>query len=205
MGSEICNKIKPWIFHSKIIPNVSCSVSLLLPLLPALHLPWHHPSINAPPLIKASITAMDQMAPILLAQPQHSHGTCQVELAACVYLTFTFFVIVHHADNCFVFFSIHSREITYVQALHIFLAHCSGPVSPFTGLHHTLDCEPLREKNRSLQTSWQGDSPCPDWGHHKTNKGKINSTFKSPWSLFLQQFISLCQCKVTLPVSFALC
>lgn len=104
MGSEICNKIKPWIFHSKIIPNVSCSVSLLLPLLPALHLLWHHPSINAPPLIEASITAVDQMAPILLAQPQHSHGTCQVELAARVYLTFTFFVIVHHADNCFGFF-----------------------------------------------------------------------------------------------------
>lgn len=33
----------------------------------------------------------------------------------------------------------------------------------------------------------------------------MSLTFKSPWSLFLQQFISLCQCKVTLSVSFAWC
>lgn len=133
MGSEICNKIKSQIFHSKTIPNV-LPPECVLWCLPALAWSIHQCCSSNQNLHQA----LDQMAPILLAQSQHSPSTCQVELAAYDYLNFTFFVIVHHADNFFVFFPIQSRTIIYVQSLHFFLAHYFGPVKPFTGPCQTV-------------------------------------------------------------------
>lgn len=146
MGSEISNTIKPWIFPPKIIPNVlppDCVLQCLPALVPsaALHLPWHDPSISAPPLIETSIMARDQMAPILLAQPQNMPAWIS---CLCLF-NFHIFVIVHRADNCFVFF------LFPVQSNNLCPVFTFLFGSLLWSLYWTLShCEPLREKNGFL-------------------------------------------------------
>lgn len=112
MGSEICNKIKPWIFHSKIIPP-DCVLQCLPALAPsacpasALAGSIHQCSSSAQNLHHSRGPDGTNPSGTAPAQPQNLPGWISY---LCLFNFHFFFVIVQHADIIVLSFSLSSPE-----------------------------------------------------------------------------------------------